>query len=74
MNTGKAYRNVIAIQSVVNKYSGDVTQNDLTAQSSEAVPQVVSIMGKKLSGLTTNTSGKYDLKTVANTAAIQVKL
>ncbi len=70
--TGDAYNLIVGIQAVVNKYEGVVTGNDLTVQSSDAVPTVASIMGRKASDLTTNTAGDYDLGTIANNQAIQI--
>lgn len=71
-DSGKAYRNIVGVQAVVQKYEGAVTGNDLTVQSSDATPSVVSIMGKKTSDLTTTSGGEYDLGSIASNKAIQV--
>lgn len=69
---GKAYRLIVGVQGVVSKFEGDVTGNDLTVQSSDASPKVVSLMGKKTSDISTNSAGEYDLGSIASNSAIQV--
>lgn len=69
---GKAYRLIVGVQGVVSKFEGDVTGNDLTVQSSDASPKVVSLMGRKASDISTNSAGEYDLGSIASNSAIQV--
>ena len=80
-DTGMAYRYIVGVQAIIKKFEGavdfkELTGGDLEVQSSDAVPKVVSIMGKKTDNLTvsssTTTSTTYDLGTIPANSSIQI--